>query len=44
MGAVWAIERFKYYLYRKIFTVITDHQAIISTLNANERSKLVNVD
>ena len=39
MGVVWAIENFKYYLYGKHFTVITDHQALISVLNASERSK-----
>ena len=39
LGVVWAIEHFKYYLYGKNFTVITNHQALISALNAIERSK-----
>ena len=34
-----AIKHFKYYLYGKQFTVITDHQALISALNASERTK-----
>ena len=44
LGVVWAIEHFKYYLYGKHFTVITNHQALISALNASERSKQVRVD
>ena len=39
LGVVWAITHFKCYLYGKHFTVITDQQALISALNANERSK-----
>ena len=39
LGVVWAIQHFKYYLYGKHFTVITDHQDLISALNASERSK-----
>ena len=41
LGVVWAIEHFKYYLCGKHFTVITDHQALISALNASERSKKI---
>ena len=39
LGVVWAIEHFKNFLYGKHFTVITNHQALISALNASERSK-----
>ena len=34
-----AIEHFKDYIYGKNFTVITNHQALISALKASERSK-----
>ena len=37
-GVMWAIEHFKYYLYGKNITVITNHQALMSALNASERS------
>ena len=39
LGVVWAIEH-KYYLYGKYFTLITDHQGLISALNASEKSKI----
>ena len=39
IGEVWAIEHYKYSLYEKHFTVIRDHQALFSALNASGRSK-----
>ena len=38
-GCRLGIEHFKYFLYGKNFTVVTDHQALISAFNATERSK-----
>ena len=38
LGVMWAIDYFNYYLYGQHFTVITDHQALISALNASEKS------
>ena len=38
-GVVWANKHFKCYWYEKLFTVITDHQALISAFKASERSK-----
>ena len=39
LGVVWEIENFNYHLYGKHFTIITDHQGLISALNASKRSK-----
>ena len=36
---VWAKEYFKYYLYGKKLTVITDHQTLTKALNSSGRSK-----
>ena len=39
LAAVWAIEHFKYYLYGRRFTLITDHQALVSALKSNRGNK-----
>ena len=39
MAAVWAIEQFKFYLYGRRFTLITDHQALVSVLKSNRGNK-----
>ena len=39
LAAVWAIDHFKYYLSGRRFTLITDHQALVSALNSNKSNK-----
>ena len=39
LGVVWSIEHFKYYLYGKTFTVITDHRALLTNMRENRGNK-----
>ena len=41
-GVVWAIEYFKYYLFEKNFTVLTDHRALLSVLKCHRSNKSYN--
>ena len=42
LGVVWSMEHFKYYLYGKPFTVITDHRALLSIMRENRSNKSYN--
>ena len=42
VGVVWSVELFKYYLYGKPFTVITDHRALLSIMRENRSNKSYN--
>ena len=44
LGVVWAIERYKNYLFGSEFEVITDHKALISALSPNHGIKHIIVD
>ena len=42
LSVVWSIEHFKYYLYGKPFTAITDHRALLSIMRENRANKSYN--
>ena len=42
LGVVWSVDHFKYYLYGKPFTVITDHRALLSIMRENRTNKSYN--
>ena len=42
LGVVWSIEYFKYYLFGKNFTVLTDHRALLSVLKSHRSNKSYN--
>ena len=42
LGIVWSIDYFKYYLYGKNFTVVTDHRAPLSILKEHRSNKSYN--
>ena len=39
LGVVWAFEYFKYFLFGKNFTVLTDHGALLSVLKSHRSNK-----
>ena len=42
MGVVCSIEHFKYYLYDKLFTIITDHRVLLLIMRDNRANKSYN--
>ena len=42
LRVVWSIEHFKYYLYGKPFTEITDHRALLSIMREDRANKSYN--
>ena len=42
LGVVWSVEYFKYYLFGKQFTIITDHRALLSIMKEHRSNKSYN--
>ena len=42
LGVVWSVENFKYYLFGKSFTIITDHRALLSIMKEHRSKKSYN--
>ena len=42
LGVVWSVEYFKYYLFGKSFTIITDHRALLSIMKERRSNKTYN--
>ena len=42
LGVVWSVEYFKYYLFAKSFTIITDHRALLSIMKKHRSNKPYN--
>ena len=42
LGVVWSVEYFKYYLFGKSFTIITDHRALLSNMKEHRSNKSYN--
>lgn len=41
LAIIWAIEKFKPYLYGQKFTLVTDHKPLVFIKNANKNGKLI---
>ena len=42
LGVVWSVDYFKYYLFGKSFTIITDHRALLSIMKQHRSIKSYN--
>ena len=42
LGVEWSVEYFKYYLFGKSFTIITDHRALLSIMKEHRSNKSYN--